>query len=177
VVRLEARAGAGAAPELVGTARELGAEPALWRAAIASQPHPGASPWSVVKTSQRAYYERALAGAQAAGADEALLFDRGGALVEGARTNLVVVLADGRPRTPPLARGGQGGIGRTIALERVAELSEGDVHREELAAAREIVALNAVRGACAIVAVDARAVGDGRSGPWASRLTEALAAD
>jgi branched-subunit amino acid aminotransferase/4-amino-4-deoxychorismate lyase len=177
VVRLEARAAAGAEPELVGTSRELGPEPALWRAAIAGEPHPGPSPWSLVKSNQRGYYERSLATVLATGADEALLFDAGGALVEGARTNLVVVLADGRPRTPPLARGGQAGIGRTLALERVAELCEGDVHRDELPAVREIVALNAVRGACAIVAVGERPVADGRPGPWAARLSAALAAD
>jgi branched-chain amino acid aminotransferase len=176
VVRLEARATGAGAPALATTNRELGAEPAQWRAAVAREPHPGPAPWSAAKTNARAHYERALADATAAGADEALLADAAGFLVEGARTNLVVVLAGGALVTPPLARGAQAGIGRTMLLERVQELVEADVALAELPAAHELVAVNAVRGARPVVALDGRPVGAGIPGPWSERLARAFAA-
>ena len=58
---------------------------------------------------------------------------------------------------------------RPGARERAAE--EG-----EWRAAREIVTVNAVRGATAITAVDGAPVGDGRPGPLARALAAALAA-
>jgi branched-subunit amino acid aminotransferase/4-amino-4-deoxychorismate lyase len=172
VIRLEARAGDGGTPVLLETTRPLGPEPATWRAVLAREPHPGASPWSRAKSNARAAYERALAEAAADGADEALLADVGGFLVEGARTSLVVVLGSGALVTPPLARGAQAGIARALLLERVAELAEADVPLPELAAARELIAVNAVRGPRAIVALGGCLVGDGAAGPWAVRLTE-----
>lgn len=178
VIRLEARAGGrGRPPRLLGATRALDPEPPCWRALVSPLPHPGPSPWSRAKSSERDAYERALAQARAAGAHEALLADAGRRLVEGARTSLVVVDGDGRARTPPLARGAQAGIARSLLLERVAELAEADVTLDELAGARELVAVNAVRGARPIVAIDGRPVGDGRPGPWAERLAAALDAD
>jgi branched-chain amino acid aminotransferase len=175
VVRMEARPGPGGA-ELRATVREVGPEPPTWRAVLASEPHPGVSPWSTAKTSERAFYERALERAEAAGADEALLLDGAGFLVEGARASVVVVGADGRARTPPLARGGQAGIGRAILLERTPELTEADVALAELWSARELLAVNAVRGPRPILALDGRPVGTGAPGPWAARLAGAFAA-
>lgn len=178
VIRLELRsAGDGEPPRLVATARGLGAEPASWRAVVAKTPHPGSSAWSACKTTERSCYDRAQGEARVAGVDEVLLADAGGQLVEGARTNLFVVGADGVLRTPPLARGAQAGIARTILLERVAELAEADVAVAELAAARELVVGNAVRGARPVLSVDGRPIGDGRPGPWSARLDAALDAD
>lgn len=177
VIRLEARAGAdGGAPVLHEAIRPLGAEPDAWRAVLAREPHPGASPTSAAKTSARAGFERALAQAAASGADEALLVDRAGYLVEGARTSLVVVLGSGALATPPLARGAQAGIGRAILLEREPALAERDVPAAALAGARELIAVNAVRGPRAIVALDGRPIGAGAPGPWLARLARAFAA-
>lgn len=176
IVRLEARAASAGPPRLLATTRELGVEPAQWRAAIAREPHPGPAPWSAAKTAARAHFERALADATAAGADEALLLDAAGFLVEGARTNLVVVRASGAVVTPPLARGAQAGIGRTILLERTPELAEADVGLPELSDALELIAVNAVRGARPIVALDGQPVGGGLPGPWSERLAGAFAA-
>jgi branched-subunit amino acid aminotransferase/4-amino-4-deoxychorismate lyase len=177
VIRIEARAGDGGAPELVATSRPLGLEPAAWRAIVAREPHPGPSPWSRAKTVARESCERALAEAGAAGAEEALLADADRFVVEGARTSLAVVLASGALVTPPLARGGQAGIARALLLERVAEAREADVPLAALADARELVALNAVRGACPVLALDGRPVGGGRPGPWAERLAAVLEID
>lgn len=174
IVRLEARAGADGRVALQAKARPLDADPPWWRAVVAREPHPGPTPWSVAKAIERGVYERALAAA--VGVDEALLVDAHGFLVEGARTSLVVVLASGALATPPLARGGQAGIARGILLERMPELAEADVALAALAEARELVAVNAVRGARPIVALDGRPVSAGAPGPWLERLARALAA-
>ena len=172
-LRLEARRDA-AGLRLVGAAQPLDPDPPAWRAVSATRPHPGASPTSSAKTTARAGYEAAFAEARRAGADEALLFDREGFLVEGARTNVVVRLADDALVTPPLARGAQAGVAREILLERVPELREGDVAADALDAAGEILAVNAVRGVRAIVALDGRPIADGRAGPCAARLHRAF---
>jgi D-alanine transaminase len=177
VVRVEARAvPGGGAPRLLATTRALGPEPPAWRAALALEAHPGPSPWSAAKTNERGLYERALAAAEATGADEAVLVDAEGFLVEGARTSLVVVLAAGTLATPPLARGGQAGIGRAILLEGTPELHEADVALAELGRARELIAVNAVRGPRAVVTLDGRPIGDGTPGPWAAALMRAFEA-
>jgi D-alanine transaminase len=69
------------------------------------------------------------------------------------------------------------GIARDVALARVAGIEEREIAAAELRSAREIVALNAVRGAKPITRVDGAPVGDGRPGAWAERLAAALAED
>ena len=172
-LRVEVLREAGAL-RVVGAREPLDADASLWRAISTPRSHPGASDTSRAKTIARAFYDEALAGARADGADEALLFDGAGFLVEGARTNVVVERADGALLTPPLARGAQAGVARELLLSRVPELREADVAAAELASAREILATNAVRGVRPIVALDGRAVAEGRAGPWADRLARAF---
>jgi branched-subunit amino acid aminotransferase/4-amino-4-deoxychorismate lyase len=107
------------------------------------------------------------------GVDEALLFDAAGYLVEGGRSSHVVVRADGSAVAPPLARGRVRSVALEIALEARA-LAEGDVTLEELRRARELVALNAVRGARPILRLDGRPVGAGAAGPVARALETVL---
>lgn len=173
-LRLEARREAGAL-RLLASSQPLEADPATWLAISAPRRHGGASRSSRAKTTARALYDEASEAARRAGAAEALLFDAAGFLVEGARTNVVVALRDGALVTPPLARGAQAGVARELLLERVGELAEADVAGAELAAARAILAINAVRGVRAIVRLDGRAVGDGCAGAWAERLARAFA--
>ena len=56
-------------------------------------------------------------------------------------------------------------------------MHEQDVSRETLHAARELVAVNAVRGARPITELDGRPVGNGRPGPLARQLALTLAAE
>jgi len=175
-IRLALEPDGDGAPRWRGDATPIDADGPTWRAIVGPTPHPGASPRSIAKTTDRSFYEAAFGAAEQAGADEALLCDAAGLLVEGARTNLVVALADGGLATPPLARGGQGGVARTVALAALPELAERDVARAELAAAREVIAINAVRGARAIVAIDGAPVGDGRPGPAFARVGRVLEA-
>jgi branched-subunit amino acid aminotransferase/4-amino-4-deoxychorismate lyase len=172
VLRLEAHPGA----RLAATPRALGAEPARWRARSADAVHPGPGAAPGVKWLDDPFWEPIRAATRAAGTDEALVFDAAGRLVEGARTSLVVVLAGGRAVTPPLARGGVAGVARAAALAALPELAEADVARDEVARAHELVALNAVRGARPIVALDGAPVGNGEPGAWAARLAQALSA-
>lgn len=174
IVRVEVRRDDGGELALLGSIRAWGDDPAAWRAATSALTHPGPTPTSRVKTTDRRFYTAALAAARAAGGDDALLFDAAGFLVEGARTNLVVVHVDGSLRTPPLARGGVAGIAREVLIAQVPELGEADVSSSDLAAAREVIAINAVRGARAITHCDGRPIADGRAGPWSQRLAQLL---
>jgi len=177
VLRLQAsRDGAGAL-HLVGVPRALGPEPDAWSAVVVRLPGAGGASAGGLKVAGRLALALAADAASDAGADEALVVDFVGRLVEGARTNVVVADAAGRLATPPLALGAVAGVAREILLERVPELEERVVSLRELRAAAEIVAVNAVRGARAVVALDGRSVGAGAPGPAARRLDAALARD
>ncbi len=171
VVRLEARAGA----VLLPSARPLGPEPARWRAIVPRLVHPGPGPALGAKRAGVGAFAAAREAARAAGADEALLFDAAGHLVEGARTNLFVTVADGRLCLPPLERGAVRGVALDVVLAAGLPLEVRDLTHAECAAAREIVATNAVRGARPIVALDGRPVGDAEPGPLHAALAAALA--
>jgi branched-subunit amino acid aminotransferase/4-amino-4-deoxychorismate lyase len=170
VVRLEARP-AGA---LIGSTRPLGPEPETWRAIVARTIHPGPGAAPGAKRAEVAELAAARAEAQAAGADEALLFDAAGRLVEGARTNLALALADGSWVMPPAAAGAVRGVALEAALAGGVRLAERGVSRADCAAARELVATNAVRGARPVLALDGAGVGGGRPGPLAAALAAAL---
>ena len=176
-VRVEAQADALLGVRLAGTSSPIGDEEPTWRCVAAAVVHPGASPTSSAKRSDRSLYEAAFATAREADVDEALLFDAAGRLVEGTRSNVIVVGRDGAVVTPALACGAQDGIARSLLLERVPLLREAEVSRAQLAAAREILATNAVRGVRPVIALDGRPVGDGKPGPWSQRLDLLLEED
>jgi branched-subunit amino acid aminotransferase/4-amino-4-deoxychorismate lyase len=174
MVRLQASRDADGALHLLGMARELGEEPGAWSAVVVRLPGTGRSLAGGLKVASRLTLALAADAARDAGADEALLVDAAGRLVEGARTNVVVADASGLA-TPPLELGAVAGLAREVLLERVPELAERVVAERDLRRAREVVAVNAVRGARAVVRLDGRPVGAGVPGPVASRLAEALA--
>jgi branched-subunit amino acid aminotransferase/4-amino-4-deoxychorismate lyase len=175
VVRIQASRGADGALRLVGTPRPLGAEPAAWSAVLSSVVHEGPGPFAGAKLSGHPRLAFARAEATAAGCEEALLLDAEGRLVEGARTALAVVLEDGGVALPPLARGGVRSVARDVVCAALPDLVERDVTRGALARARELVALNAVRGAVPVVRLGGTPVGSGAPGPLAARLRDVLA--
>jgi branched-subunit amino acid aminotransferase/4-amino-4-deoxychorismate lyase len=178
VVRIQASRDGDGDLHLVGVPRGLGDEPPRWRAVVSDVLHDGGvSLPGGHKLSNRLALALARDAARAAGADEALLLDAGGRLVEGTRSNLFVCREDGAWVTPPRARGAVAGVARQLVLERVEGIEEKDVTASSLAGVREIVAVNAVRGAVPVVQLDGQPVGDGRPGPCAARLAEALDAD
>ncbi len=113
---------------------------------------------------------------RAATVDEGLVFDDRDRLVEGVRSNLVLA-RNGVWTTPPLARGAVAGVALRVVRTRLPALGDADLSRGELGALDELVAVNAVRGAVAIVEIDGRPVGPGSPGPLANALAEVIADD
>ena len=174
VVRLQLSADADGALHVVGTARGLGSDPPRWRAQSAPRPHPGPDGGPPgAKLTNRLALTLAADAARADGADEALLFDRAGRLVEGARSNVIVERANGALGTPPLERGAVAGLALEVLRERLPALRSHDVSRRGLDAARGVAVVNAVRGARALVALDAAELG-AESGALAARLAAIL---
>ena len=94
------------------------------------------------KTTDRAFYAEALAAAQGAGAQEAVLVRPDGFVTEGSFTNIFVERA-GRLVTPPLAHGLLPGVARRALLEE-GRATEGALVLDDLAAGFLIG--NALRG-------------------------------
>jgi branched-subunit amino acid aminotransferase/4-amino-4-deoxychorismate lyase len=160
---------------LTGIPRGLGADPPVWTAIRAPHLHEGALVAGGHKLTNRLLHVLAADAAHAVGADEALLFDRDGCLVEASRSNVLVVDANERLVSPPLSRGAVAGVALEVVAERL-PLAWRDVRPLALCAARALFAVNAVRGVRPIARLDGEPVGD-PSHPWAARLAEALARD
>jgi branched-chain amino acid aminotransferase len=85
-------------------------------------PHPFSPGWiGRHKTTSRLAWDLAREYARAEGADEALLVDRDGMLLEGAASNLFVV-RDAEVLTPPLTADVLPGIARAVVLEACAAI-------------------------------------------------------
>ncbi len=96
------------------------------------------------KTTHRAVYERAQADAQAAGCDDAVLYNIHGKVTETCIGNLVLAL-DGRLVTPPETDGLLNGTYRRRLLER-GKLHEMTVTIDDLQRAGRVWVINSVRG-------------------------------
>lgn len=168
VVRIQAsRDGAGAL-HLTAVPRGLGPEPASWSAGLCSLVHEGPMPWSGAKVTNHLLFALAGDEARERSLDEVFLLDRDGYAIEGSRASLVIVDAGGGAATPDPARGGVAGLGLEVLRERAPEIRSRHLSRRDLLRAREIVAVNAVRGPRPVVRLDGRPVGDGTPGPSAA---------
>ncbi|MBI4953568.1 MAG: aminotransferase class IV [Myxococcales bacterium] len=113
------------------------------------------------------------------GADEALIVDREGRVVESTTSNVFAV-EGGALVTPALEAGILAGVTRALVLELAR--AEGLVVRfdrftpEALAACEEVFLTSTIREILPVVAVDGRAVGTGQPGPVTRRLHLALRA-
>jgi branched-chain amino acid aminotransferase len=109
------------------------------------------------KTTSRLAYHLAREEARAARADEALLADASGALLEGAVSNLFAWV-DGELRTAPLTSGVLPGITRAYVLETCAALGlpvrERAVAHDERSRIRELFLTNAVQGVVPVASLD-----------------------
>lgn len=159
-----------AAPELILVPREVGPEPTHWRAADSTAVHPGPGRRNNTKFVDVAAYDRAREEVRASDLDEMLIYDADGLLVEGGRSNFLVVTESGRVVTPDLALGAVEGLGLTIVRESRPEIAFARLTRTDVEAARELMSVNAVRGVVPILECNGRTVGDGRAGPWSTRL-------
>jgi len=97
------------------------------------------------KTTDRAAYDAALAQAIDAGADEAVLVDGDGLVVEATRANVWLRFGD-ELVTPALGRRGLAGVMRARLLATVPGTRTADVKADDLEAADEVLLSNAVRG-------------------------------
>jgi branched-subunit amino acid aminotransferase/4-amino-4-deoxychorismate lyase len=174
VIRLQLSRSPGGTQQLTAVPRSLGEDHAEWSAISSSIRHSGAVLAGGHKLTNRLMLTLAADEATAAGADEALLFDAADRLVEGSRCNLIVVAADGLPAAPGDDLGAVTGIALEVVLEHLPEIGRRVIARDELNSARELIALNSVRGARPITRLDDAAVADGSPGPWAARIQTAF---
>ncbi|HEX4961954.1 MAG TPA: aminotransferase class IV [Thermoanaerobaculia bacterium] len=110
----------------------------------------------------------ALRDAESRGAWEALLLNEHGRLVEGARSNLAVVLG-GRVLTPPLSDGCLPGTVRRRLLEKKV-LEEAPLDPADLATASEVMLMNSLIGVLPVSSINQRSV---HVGPASARLRAA----
>ncbi|MEO6463499.1 MAG: aminotransferase class IV [Candidatus Eisenbacteria bacterium] len=127
------------------------------------------------KTLSAIHYVVAAQRARAAGADEALLVDPRGRVLETAGANIFAVLG-GRVLTPPASLPLFAGIGRERTRDALAARHPGLLLEQafDLAAlgrAEEAFLASAVRGIVPLVAVDGRTIGAGVPGPMTTGLT------
>ncbi len=115
----------------------------IWRVAVHPERLTASDPWLGVKTTRRALYDAARA-ALPKGVDEWLFLNTGGALCEGAITNIYAV-RQGVLLTPPRACGCLPGIGREVLIaDRRAKPCR--LSLDDLRLADEIYVGNALRG-------------------------------
>ena len=176
IVRFQASRDGSGLLHVTGTARAIGESPASWHATTAPFPHEGPAPWAGAKVTNHLRFALAREHAAARGADEALLFDPAGRLVEGARSNLII-LDDAGPVTPPLSRGAVAGVCLEILRERFPALREQDVDRKRLLAAREVLAVNSVRFVVPVGSLDGRPLATGEGGSLCAEFGQALASE
>jgi D-alanine transaminase len=114
--------------------------------------------------------------AVAAGAFEAV-FVRDGVATEGASTNVLAVIG-GELRTHPANHRILPGVTREVVLELAAEqgipVSERPISTAELGAASEVLLTATTADVMPVVRIDGRPVGQGKPGPVARQLHDAL---
>lgn len=120
------------------------------------------------KTLSAMTYVVAQSRAHARGADEALLVDAEGRVLEAAGSNVFAHFGADGLWTPPLTLPILPGLTRARVLEMVPEAREGTFSVDDLARAEEVFLTNAVRGVVRIRSIDGRPVGDDKPGKWAS---------
>lgn len=121
--------------------------------------HPGAdAPMVGLKVLGHQPFLSLAERARAAGWDEALLLDSHGQIIEGTRTNVFALTAEGSIVTPPLAAGPLPGVARAWVMEQLKalgeEVREAPLRPHDLSTAREIWVCNSVMGVRRIERLD-----------------------
>ena len=111
------------------------------------------------------------------GAEEALMQNQAGELVECSQSNFFVV-RDGAVLTAPLAAGLLPGITREFVLELAAELGipgrEATLTPGDLSKVQEAFITGTTREVTPVIAVSDTTIGDGKPGPITKRLLKAF---
>jgi branched-chain amino acid aminotransferase len=154
---------------------EIGA-PLRWRARTANFHLPANEPLAQFKTCNKLAQILARAEAEAAGADEALLLNTDGFVVEGASSNLFWI-ERGTVCTPPLASGILAGVTREVVRELCNRLQlpcrEATVRPAELAGADAVFLSLSSHGIVALSEIDGTAL---KSSPVVDQLHQAYLA-
>ena len=150
--------------------RPVGPEPDHWRVATSKATHPGPEQRRNTKYVDVNAYDLARAEIEESAIDEVLLFDADGHLVEGGRSNFIVVTEANRLVIPDPQLGAVEGLGLSIVLEDYPEIGLVKLTQDDVAAASELMSINIVRGVVPIVELDGHPIADGESGPWAERI-------
>ena len=145
-----------------GHAHSETAAPLRWRACTSGfRIPPGESP-AQFKTNNKLVQILARAGAESAGADEALLLNTEGFVVEAAAGNLFWIQG-GTVCTPPITAGVLAGVTRAVVLELCAKLSvpcrESNIRPSELAGMDAAFLSLSALGIVELSAVDGVALG------------------
>ena len=115
----------------------------------------------------------AMQEALRAGADEALMRNQAGDIVECSQSNFFIV-RDGAVLTPPLVAGLLPGITREFVMEIANEMGvparEQRLTPDDLRGADEAFITGTTREVTPVVRIDDLVIGDGRPGPTAKRL-------
>ncbi|HEY7531123.1 MAG TPA: aminotransferase class IV [Gemmatimonadota bacterium] len=145
-----------------------------WKAVVASRPHVPFLPR--VKHANRLPFVLARREAELVHAQEAILLDPAGVLLEGTRSSLFFV-RQGILHTPALECGILAGVTREkvllVARREDVPVNEGAHRREELADAEEVFLTFTSGGVVPVTEVDGRPAGAGRMGPVTARLRAA----
>jgi branched-subunit amino acid aminotransferase/4-amino-4-deoxychorismate lyase len=156
-------------PRLRLNARPLDTLPPAWRAIRSDATHPGPGQRLGTKHTDVTAWVQARREIVPGAIEESLLFDAEGRLVEGSRTNLVLVLPGDRLFTPAAFLGGVEGLGLECVREGAWRIEEGEIDDRTLETASAVLAVNVVRGIVPIVELDGHPLGP--AGPvWARRL-------
>ncbi len=178
VVRVVASRTNACAPELVALSIEATEEPSQWRASQAPFAHDTEGRvWTGAKGSNFPLYTRAREWMAEKGLEEVLLVDAEDCVVEGCRSNIFVVAADGELVAPNLSRGAVAGLAQELVHEGIPEVVIRDMKSSELPDAREIIAVNSLCCAKPIVQLDGKPMGSGTPGPWHQRLLDLLSSE
>ncbi|RKZ13365.1 hypothetical protein DRQ32_01730, partial [bacterium] len=117
--------------------------------------------------------------AQASGCQEALMIGLDGQVLEGATSNIFLVLDD-EICTPPCDEGVLPGVTRQLVLDVAAQESirtiQRSCNRDDIGRASELFISSAIRLVLAVNRVDGRSVGAGRPGPVSQRLGKLIIA-
>jgi branched-subunit amino acid aminotransferase/4-amino-4-deoxychorismate lyase len=123
------------------------------------------------KTLSAMTYVVALSRARALGADEAILVDAEGRVLEAAGSNVFASFGAEGLWTPPLTLPILPGLARARVLRRLPNAREGTITVDDLQRADEVFLTNTVRGVIPIRSIDGRPVGNGLPGWIAIDLT------
>ncbi|MEX0747334.1 MAG: aminotransferase class IV, partial [Rhodothermales bacterium] len=119
--------------------------PNSWNAAISEQRILSSDPHRRHKTTRRETYDAEYRKAAAAGYDEVLFLNEKGEVVEGSRSNIVVVKGNSW-WTPPLESGALPGVYRQHLMRTRTDLGERVLYIDDLFEASEVYLCNAVLG-------------------------------